>query len=709
MQKNGMRKIRQRLLAILGVVFMFGSAVSGFAAETEAFAAEYSQTAESNSYAGVRTVNYNAEQIAAVGKQGSQMCMAYTLAYCRTILDGRVHAGSEYWKNGTGGMPSWAGYVHSGAGDKQSFLRMIVSQIDSGKPVGMYVTKRYRSNQAWNAPGNHWVCVIGYRSSADLNNLKTSDFYIIDPGGCEYDYLSDNVDSFSYTTSNLLVCRDESVSEKNIIISTSASEITETTAKISSSLDAVHYVSTCGFYWGTSQEHMVRVTENANTNVKQIYYTLGSGKWTAALQPGTTYYYQVFATVGGKEYKGDVCSFRTAGGDTQLPSVTSAYISEYDSTGYTVVATVEDNVGVTKVVFPTKRADEAGDQFWRWYEGVKNADGTWSYRVQVSELENVDGEYQTEVRACDGAGNLSDPWRLPFQYIDTTAPVIGQIEVTDITAQGYKVSCMVTDNQKIDRVQFPTWTVANGQDDLMESWDTNVKASGEINGSQVSYHVRVDDHNKERGWYSTHIYAYDSYGNYTCYVVEDINVEKNKMNFTDVKEGDYFFNPVIWAVEKGITTGIGTTGRFDPNGVCTRAHVVTFLWRQAGCPKPSGDLGISFRDVQKEDYFYDAVMWAAEKEITTGIGATGKFMPHDPCTRAHTVTFLRRAAGNPPVLGNGGTSFEDVGANDYFYESVMWAVENGITGGVGTTGKFMPNNPCTRANAVTFMYRAAEE
>ncbi|MBR5801030.1 MAG: Ig-like domain-containing protein [Lachnospiraceae bacterium] len=151
------------------------------------------------------TVNYTPELIAQVGPQGKDMCMAYTLAYCRTIIDGIVHKGREYWQDNVGGMYSWADYTKTGTNDKQSFLKMIVNEINQGKPVGMWVTKHYRANQAWNANGDHWVAVIGYRSTADINNLKTSDFYIIDPGNCGYDYLSDNEDSFNFTTYNLLL------------------------------------------------------------------------------------------------------------------------------------------------------------------------------------------------------------------------------------------------------------------------------------------------------------------------------------------------------------------------------------------------------------------------------------------------------------------------------------------------------------------------
>lgn len=130
------------------------------------------------------------------------------------------------------------------------------------------------------------------------------------------------------------------------------------------------------------------------------------------------------------------------------------------------------------------------------------------------------------------------------------------------------------------------------------------------------------------------------------------------------------------------------------------------MWKQAGSPKSSGNFGKSFKDVNEDDYFYDAVMWAAENGITEGVGNTEKFMPHQSCTRANVVTFLWRAAKKPEVSENVNDRFPDVHESDYFYQAMRWAVKNKITEGYGTTGKFMPYLECTRANIVTFMYRA---
>lgn len=171
--------------------------------------------------------------------------------------------------------------------------------------------------------------------------------------------------------------------------------------------------------------------------------------------------------------------------------------------------------------------------------------------------------------------------------------------------------------------------------------------------------------------------------------------------FTDVKDTDYFLAPVLWAVEKGITSGTGN-GNFSPNATCTRGQVVTFLWRAMGKPAPKSTEN-PFSDVSAADYFYDAVLWAVEMGITSGTGG-GKFSPNAPCTRGQVVTFLWRAMGKPEPSSSE-NPFSDVNKADYFFAPVLWAVEMGITSGTGG-GKFSPSNPCTRGQVVTFLFRA---
>jgi len=171
--------------------------------------------------------------------------------------------------------------------------------------------------------------------------------------------------------------------------------------------------------------------------------------------------------------------------------------------------------------------------------------------------------------------------------------------------------------------------------------------------------------------------------------------------FTDVKENDYFATPVLWAVGKNITNGMSAT-IFAPNANCTRGQIVTFLWRACGSPEPTSTKN-NFKDVKAGEYYYKAVLWAVENGITTGLSATS-FGPNATCTRGQVATFLWRSQGEPaPESTN--NPFSDVKTNDYYFNAVLWAVENNVTQGVGG-GKFAPNASCTRGQIVTFLYRA---
>lgn len=174
--------------------------------------------------------------------------------------------------------------------------------------------------------------------------------------------------------------------------------------------------------------------------------------------------------------------------------------------------------------------------------------------------------------------------------------------------------------------------------------------------------------------------------------------EIETLDFADVSTDAYYYEAVKWAAKKGITGGIGN-GLFGPNQPCTRAQIVTFLWRAAGSPEPKSMS--SFSDVSADSYYAKAVAWAVENGITTGTG-DGKFSPDATCTRAQSVTFLFRAIGK---LVDSKAEFSDVLTDSYYANAVAWAVENGVTNGIGD-GLFGPNNSCTRAQIVTFLFRA---
>ena len=173
--------------------------------------------------------------------------------------------------------------------------------------------------------------------------------------------------------------------------------------------------------------------------------------------------------------------------------------------------------------------------------------------------------------------------------------------------------------------------------------------------------------------------------------------EVKTASFRDVPVDAYYYDAVKWAAEKGITTG-QADGLFGSDRSCTRAQIITFLWRAAGSPVVN--YAMEMGDVSADAYYAEAVRWALSRDITSGTGG-GAFSPDDACTRAQAVTFLARALS---AKAGSAANFTDVPADAYYAQAVSWAVENGITTGVGG-GRFDPNATCTRAQIATFLYR----
>lgn len=283
---------------------------------------------------------------------------------------------------------------------------------------------------------------------------------------------------------------------------------------------------------------------------------------------------------------------------------------------------------------------------------------------------------------------------------------------------------MVTTDTEFDKntTVYAHWTYTGSSGGSSGRTYHTIKASSDSNGS-ISPSERVSvRHGRDQSFTITPDKGYEiakvlvdgkSVGAVESYTFK--NVTKNhtieavfmKVNdksmpdtFMDVPDGSYYEKAVDWAVKNGITAGTGDN-YFMPDGICTRAQAVTFLWRVAGSPTPKTEV-MPFEDVPEGSYYYEAVLWAAENEITVGTSAT-TFSPELTCSRAHIVSFLWRAAGYPSA----GTvnPFTDVPENAYYINAMLWAVKQEIT--VGTTpSTFSPDEGCTRAQIVTFLYRA---
>ena len=203
--------------------------------------------------------------------------------------------------------------------------------------------------------------------------------------------------------------------------------------------------------------------------------------------------------------------------DKDGPVISDVKVTNVTNKGYDVSCKVTDPSGVDRVMFPTWTTANGQDDLLRDWNtnpkarGTQNGD-TWTFHVDIADHNNEGGEYGTDIHAYDKYGNANS-LGAPRVSIDTEAPVISNVKVSNITTEGYDVSCTVTDNVGVNRVVFPTWTVLNDQDDMIKDWGSDPKTRGTQSGDTWTFHVNIADHNNERGAYLTHIYAYDDAGN----------------------------------------------------------------------------------------------------------------------------------------------------------------------------------------------------
>ena len=289
------------------------------------------------------------------------------------------------------------------------------------------------------------------------------------------------------------------------------------------------------------------------------------------------------------------------------------------------------------------------------------------------EMEVRDGDYAADLLVPEVEGMAFTGWLTEEgEYYDFSAPVTGDLEVYG--AYGYAVVLCFGDSP------IGAQVVEEGQ-------------------CAVEPEPPAQEGKIFLGWFTADGELYD----FSTPVTREIWLYarwKDAPVFTDVPVDSFYYAPVLWALENGITAG-ATPTTFNPGGPCLRAQVVTFLHRAAGSPAPTSTRN-PFKDVKSTDFFYKPVLWAVEKNITSGTSAT-TFGSMQNCNRAAVVTFLWRAAGSPEPKSTK-NPFVDVKSTDFFYKPVLWAVEKGITAGLDAT-HFGPTTACNRAQVVTFLYR----
>lgn len=287
--------------------------------------------------------------------------------------------------------------------------------------------------------------------------------------------------------------------------------------------------------------------------------------------------------------------------------------------------------------------------------------------------------------------------KVSIQYIDVQAPTVIALEYENVTHNAVSLNLTAQDQQS--GIKKITWYYKNVQENQYteygEPFETEDQRTEELH---VTKEFTDLNRNTEYQFYAK---VEDMLGN--VIVSDTVSVKTDMKNpFNDVLNDAYYYDAVLWAVDKGITAGTTET-TFSPKDDCTRAQVVMFLWREAGSPEPESAEN-PFSDVSIESRFYKAILWAYENGITTGYG-DHTFRPNDTVRRGEYVTFQYRAAGSP-ALEEEDNPFEDVSIEKYpnFYKAILWAYKTGITTGKDDT-HFLPNENCSRSNVVAFLYR----
>ena len=303
------------------------------------------------------------------------------------------------------------------------------------------------------------------------------------------------------------------------------------------------------------------------------------------------------------------------------------------------------------------------------------------YDIQVSD----DGVNFTSVAAGNWVGNRN--WKV-VQFDAQTVKYVRLVAVNALTDNAYVFACAA-------EIRLTGEKAAAHE----HSYEAVVTAPTCTEGGYTTYTCECGDSYVAD---ETEALGHD-YVDGVCTRCGDVEEQPVQNPFVDVPEGEYYYDAVMWAVANGVTDGTTET-TFSPNGECQRAMVVTMLWRAADCPEPTSTNN-PFSDVKESDFFYKAVLWAVEEGITDGI-AEDRFGPYIRCSRAQVVTFLYRYKDMPEVSTTD-NPFTDVDVNEWYGPAVLWAVENGITEGYGEN-TFAPNLICNRAQVVTFLYRACK-
>ena len=475
--------------------------------------------------------------------------------------------------------------------------------------------------------------------------------------------------------------------------------------------------------YGDNSGNNVRLTWNACENATgydvRIYDKAGNILYTFWNVQDTSYIfhipsgeYQVDVAALNNRFNtwrfGDRITFKCA---ENLGSGFYAYITNTEA-GLYVTNEKKDNICVRK---------ESGESDQIWYFELLS-DGSYKILSCKDEccLEAKSAESGTALSVNDYGGNSGQRWYIYGSEGKYTLKIGGGDNVLDVKGGVQNVSegtpLQIWENNETAAQKFSILKVdsivGNIRHCLIELSQTEYTYDGSAKTPSVivSDGTKVLEEKKDyRLEYADNIESGEAtaiiigIGAYTGSVVKPFIIkeaEKITNPFTDIVKTDYYYNSVLWAYNNNITSGV-TENKFAPDAQCTRAQVVIFLWRAKGQPKASLQ-ELPFEDVEKGTYYYDAVAWAYENNIVSGVDGT-HFGPDDPVSRGQFVTFLYRTEGKPGYTSE--NPFTDVAQWAYYYDPVLWAYEKGIASGL-SEDTFGPDEFCTRGQVVTFLYRA---
>ncbi|MBD5504234.1 MAG: hypothetical protein HDR09_11020 [Lachnospiraceae bacterium] len=476
----------------------------------------------------------------------SSGCHICSVAMVLTAMGKSNSTPYEVWKNNNRNVSiTWdniqknydvktsIGYLSGNSNDKYNKIYSLCQQY----PYGIDLYAPYTNNNG--VQQSHYVYAFIENGTLYIHNpgYTSWSYRIVGKNATHYDDYS-NFQSYRVFTANGTgtVTPTPTPTQDPITFQTPTySNVTETTAYVETKVTAdCSQLSKVGMIWnevvGGTYRSQTDFSWTVGNKLTKISVDFGKEKDKngniPTLSPGTTYECNFFAvTKTGKILYSTAVRFTTkstALRDTIPPAISNVKVTPTNG-GYYVECDVYDNVGVTKVAFPTWSIKNGQDDLqtpWPVGEAWSHkSDGSATYviKINASDHNNEEGYYATHIYAYDAAGNQSMVAVSPDTYVDRTAPTISDIKIIDQTNAGYTVQCKVTDNVGVSKVQFPTWTEKNGQDDII--WGEGTK-----NGDIYSYRVNISDHNNEYGIYHTHIYAYDAMGNQRSAAAPDCTI-----------------------------------------------------------------------------------------------------------------------------------------------------------------------------------------